>query len=275
MKIKNQDIKGLAARLGIRTPDVQLLLAQERFLARILSHPEGQSFIWKGGSLVLRAYRQLSPPRFTVDLDFLIRGITVPDAGGYIQRAADTDLDDAFTFYDVTSSPMERETPYGGDRFEIRWTMEGKAGAQTLKIDICAGDFVEAEKRSLAQTTFFCDETLSIQIYPAEYIFAEKLETLARFGTGSTRTKDLIDLWSLRSHIPGPAKLRQAVERCFQRRGTVFSLRQFLEISTNEDFARFHDSQLKRRFKALKTPGTADMLAEITKCIEEAMQSQG
>lgn len=272
MKIKNQEIRALAAQLGIRTPDVQLLLAQERFLARILSHPEGQSFIWKGGSLVLRAYRQLSPPRFTVDLDFLIRGTTIPEASGYIQRVVGTDLDDDFTFYDVTSSPMERETPYGGDRFEIKWTMAGKAGAQTLKIDICAGDFVEAEERSLAQTTFFCDETLSIQIYPAEYIFAEKLETLARFGTGNTRTKDLIDLWSLRTHILVPEKLKAAIERCFERRGSVFSTKQLLDIAKNEEFARFHETQLKRRFKALKTPGATELLADILKCVEEAMR---
>lgn len=201
MKPDNKELRAIATKLGIRTPDVQLLLAQERFLARLLSHPDGRSFIWKGGSLVLRAYRNLCPPRFTVDLDFLIRGITIPDATTVISMATKNNLDDDFEFFDVISSPMERDTPYGGERFEIKWRMSGRPGSQTLKIDICAGDFVESEEKRLNDATFFCKDDLSISIYPAEYIFAEKLETLARLGTGDTRTKDLIDLWSLRTHI--------------------------------------------------------------------------
>lgn len=263
-------MRALAMKLGIRTPDVQLLLAQERFLARILYYPEGRSFIWKGGSLVLRAYRNLSPPRFTVDLDFLIRGITIPEAASFMTTAALTDLSDDFEFFDVTSSPMERETPYGGDRFEIWWKMSGKPGSQTLKIDICAGDFVEAEERSLGDATFFCDESLSISIYPAAYIFAEKLETLARFGTGDTRTKDLIDLWSLRTHS-SKMDLKIAIERCFERRGTAFSLAQFDSISRNEEFIRFHDGQMKRRFKSLSTPAIGEMLSDIIEFLRQAM----
>ena len=37
---------------------------------------------------------------------------------------------------------MERETPYGGDRFEIQWTMFDKNQSESLKVDVCAGDFI-------------------------------------------------------------------------------------------------------------------------------------
>ncbi|MBC7532844.1 MAG: nucleotidyl transferase AbiEii/AbiGii toxin family protein [Oligoflexus sp.] len=263
MKIPTHKIRSIAQELGIRTPDVQLLLAQERFLARLMSHPQGQHFIWKGGSLVLRAYRQLSPPRFTVDLDFLVRGITIENAAPYIKLAAETSLGDDFAFFDVTSSPMERDTLYGGDRYEISWTMTGKSGSQTLKIDICAGDFVEAVPRTLNDTTFFCDEEFSIQVYPPEYIFAEKLETLVKFGTGSTRTKDLIDLWSLRDNISSILNLRQHIQKCFERRMTPNSLAQITNVLTNTEFIQFHENQQKRRYKGLNIPTMAKIAQDV------------
>jgi hypothetical protein len=44
-----QKLAQLAKQLGLRMPDVQLLLCQERSLARLGSIAEGRSFIWKGG----------------------------------------------------------------------------------------------------------------------------------------------------------------------------------------------------------------------------------
>ncbi len=39
-------LKQLAKDLGLRTPEVQMLLCQERFLARLGSIAEGSAFIW-------------------------------------------------------------------------------------------------------------------------------------------------------------------------------------------------------------------------------------
>ncbi len=52
---------------GLRLPQMQMLLAQERFLSRLFSLNEGKNFIWKGGSLFLREYSELDIPRYTVD----------------------------------------------------------------------------------------------------------------------------------------------------------------------------------------------------------------
>jgi hypothetical protein len=58
-------------RLHLRPPQVQLLLAQERFLARVACIDLENKLVWKGGSLILRRYSVLNPPRFTVDIDLL------------------------------------------------------------------------------------------------------------------------------------------------------------------------------------------------------------
>src|SRR5690606_28651318 len=106
-------------------------------------------------------------------------------------------FDDGFDFGKITIDRMQRKTPYGGYRYEIEWTYDNRSGPQLLKIDVCAGDIVKDEIRTLKESTFFVEEDLSIRVYPPEYIFAEKLETVVKFGTGNSRLKDFIDLWSL------------------------------------------------------------------------------
>lgn len=191
----------LAARakeLGLRMPQVQLLLAQERFLARVATADKDQKLVWKGGSLVLRQYTALKKPRFTSDLDFLARGIAFEEAEELLLAAAKIDLKDGFQFLGVTKSEMERDTPYGGSRFEIAWSFQKKPQSEPLRIDLCAGDDVDPKKLDLQEIYLLQDENdgLSISVYLAEFIFAEKLETLVRFGTGNTRLKDFIDLWN-------------------------------------------------------------------------------
>ena len=86
----------LVKQMGLRPPQIQLLLAQERFVARMANLENSKSFIWKGESLVLRAYRYLEKPRFTVDLDYLVRGLDVPKAKEELEKASNIELDDCF-----------------------------------------------------------------------------------------------------------------------------------------------------------------------------------
>lgn len=188
-----------AKRLGLRMPQVQLLLAQERFLERLVTVDQKHCMIWKGGSLLLRRYSAIQPPRYTTDLDFLVRGATVSDAVELLVTAATTNLEDEFTFLLSETTPMKRDTPYGGERLEIMWTFEGRPNSEALRVDVCAGDDVDSVEIKL--NDLFLENsltpTLSVDVYPPEFIFAEKLETVARFATGNTRLKDFIDLWSL------------------------------------------------------------------------------
>jgi hypothetical protein len=71
--IRDQLIKK-SKEMGLRLPQMQMLPAQERFLARLYSIPEGKYFIWKGGSLLIRKYSNLEIPRYTVDIDLLLKG---------------------------------------------------------------------------------------------------------------------------------------------------------------------------------------------------------
>jgi hypothetical protein len=113
---------------------------------------------------------------------------------------------------------MERETSYGGDGYEISWTMFGKNQSAPLRIDVATGDIVEVDHNNLYDLALLPEDGvyISAYVYPLEFIFAEKLETIFRFGTGNTRVKDLIDLWTLIKFGPDEKKLKKSVKLCFR-----------------------------------------------------------
>lgn len=259
-----------AKSLGIRMPQAQNLLAQERFLARLGKTEFGTKFIWKGGSLVLRAYSTLEIPRYTVDLDFLAKGILIPDVKNVFSEATKVHLDDGFVFGKMTIDQMERDLQYGGERFEISWTLFGKQNSEPLKIDVAAGDVVKPRQVE-ANKLFICpdaDEVLSLLVYPAEFIIAEKLETAVNFGTGNTRVKDLIDLWTLKGNTSAQ-DLISAIEQCFQNRKTELNWNEIKEILSDKDYAQFVAEAIKRNYYHLKLPPTEVILKDLLLWIDE------
>ena len=263
--VSKENIQHIASVMGLRLPQVQLLLAQERFIARMSNISSCSSFIWKGGSLVLRAYPYLEKPRFTIDIDYLLRGLDISKVQEKLQEASALNLSDGFKFGSVSSTPMLRDTPYGGERFEISWEFNGKSGSQKLKLDICAGDVVEEVERNLDELSILegnC-EGFSVLVYPAEFIFAEKLQTSFKFGTGNTRLKDFIDMWVLIERGLDSIKVKEAIIKCFQRRESDFDLRHLQDVLNNQVYRDLLGGSLKKKFSALELPSINVMMDRI------------
>lgn len=267
-----QQLADAAKELGLRMPQAQLLLAQERFLARLGQADKRKNLVWKGGSLILRRYTKMKPPRFTVDIDLLVQNTEYSVGEELINEAMKLDLDDDFEFLSYTKTEMERDTPYGGDRFEIAWKFQGKANSEALKIDLCAGDDVDAEKINLSEIYLLDDDAskVTFAVYPPEFIFAEKLETLARFATGNTRLKDFVDLWGLSQSQKGDftKRLKPAVMRCFERRKTELDSDQWQEILLDEDFQGLMEEARKRNFPKLEIPTIPNLFKEVARFLK-------
>jgi predicted nucleotidyltransferase component of viral defense system len=259
-----------AKALGIRMPQAQNLLAQERFLARLAKTEFGTKFIWKGGSLVLRAYSSLEIPRYTVDLDFLAKGISIDKVQAAFVKATEVHLDDGFVFGRITNGPIERDLPYGGERFEIAWTLFDKQNSESLKIDVAAGDVVTPRQVD-ANKLFLCpdaDETLTLLVYPPEFIIAEKLETVLNFGTGNTRVKDLIDLWTLKRNV-APQETITAIHQCFTNRKTELNWPEIKEILSDDDYITFVNEAIQRNYSYLKLQSTEVIMKDLVVWVNE------
>ena len=263
-------LRQLAKDLGLRTPEVQMLLCQERFLARLGSIAEGAAFIWKGGSLILRLYRTEGLPRYTIDVDFSVSGISAGYIRSVLEKAIAVDLQDGFVFTSITAQPMERDLPYGGDRYELDWTFFSKQGSRKLKIDACAGDVVVPNIVTTSEAFLLpiAAENMELRVYPKEFVFAEKLETIARFRTGNTRCKDFIDIWMLIQSGVDEQALSKAIRMCFTNRGTSFSVEDLCAILADKLFQERLETHRKRHFAELAVPDIKRMLADISQLLK-------
>lgn len=261
------NLENLKDKFHFRLPQMQTLLCQERFLLRLYQSGTGKNYIWKGGSLLVRRYQpRQQKPRFTVDLDLEAWKISVLKTEEVFKTAMTIDLNDGFQFFKLKKEPMKRDTPYGGERFSIEWSLFDKNQSEALKIDVCSGDFIEPESVKASEICIIQDTgNISFHVYPPEFIFAEKLETVVRFGTGNTRVKDFIDLDTLIKKGLDTKKLERAVRECFKRRGRDFQIKELLTILNDKEFIEFLGEVLKNKkeYERLYLPNIKAILESI------------
>ena len=265
-------LESLQARFHFKIPQMQVLLCQERFLLRLYQLEEGKHYIWKGGSLLVRRNQALhQKPRWTADLDLEAWKISMSKTEAVLKKAMDIDLKDGFKFLHINKDVMKRDTPYGGERFSIEWSLFSKGQPEALKIDVCSGDFIEPEAVKADELCIIEDTGgISFQVYPPEFIFAEKLETIARFGTGNTRIKDFIDLDTLIKKGLNTHKLKKAVKMCFKTRGRDFKVKALSKILNDVDFVETLGEILKNKkeYRRLNLPDIRILLKNIWNQIE-------
>ncbi|MDE0119798.1 MAG: nucleotidyl transferase AbiEii/AbiGii toxin family protein [Bdellovibrionales bacterium] len=260
-------LEDLKNKFHFRLPQMQTLLCQERFLLRLYHLKEGKNYIWKGGSLLVRRYQPANQkPRFTVDIDLEALKISISKTESIFKKAMNVDLKDGFRFSNLSRDTMKRDTPYGGERFSIEWSLFKKHQSESLKIDVCSGDSIKPESVKASELCIIEDiSNISFRVYPPEFIFAEKLETIVRFGTGNTRVKDFIDIDILINSGLNTRKLKKAVKMCFECRGRDFQVKELLNILNDRDFTNILGEVLKnkREYKKLDLPDMKNLLKNI------------
>ena len=102
-------------------------------------------------------------------------------------------------------------------------------------------------------------------MYPPEFIFAEKLETIVRFGTGNTRVKDFIDLDTLIRKGLNTQKLKRVIRMRFECRGRDLQIEELLKILNDKDFTDFLGEVLKNKkeYERLNLPDINVILKNI------------
>jgi len=217
--------------------DVWKNLVLERFLARLAHSAYLDNFIFKGGML-LSKYLPLG--RETVDLDFLAVNITasVDVIQEAIERVLGTAADDGFSFTDLKVIPLSHpHMKYPG--FTIQ-AMAHLGGTRTLlSIDIGVGDVVDAAEKEISLLALknrpLFESSVSLRVYPLEFVFAEKLETAHYRGDLNSRMKDYYDLWRMLREVNLLDKnlLKDALTKTFSRRGTELKA---LTLAESEEF---------------------------------------
>lgn len=223
-------LKNLAKEKGITVTELLKKLYLERFLARLARSDYSDKLIFKGGNL-LGYY--LAIGRQTIDLDFLMTKLKAeePVVKKTFEDIAHTSSDDGFDLKFVRiESLAQAHMEYPGFRVILNIKLiEGKL-TDNLQIDVGIGDKVEAESLNIDLLKYknapLFEESVSLLVYPAESIFAEKLETVTSKGSINSRMKDFHDL-ILMGRAPGlldKEKLGASIVETFEHRGTQLSL---------------------------------------------------
>lgn len=206
--------------------ELRIILSLERIVARLESSPKLRShLIFKGGFVLLKI---LQSDRFTRDLDALCRGIEKEEVQDLILDALQSDLNDGFWFGEVRVQQLDEQGEYGALRFDCAYQIgdppreKSKLGKLSrVHFDVGFGDKVLGSLAPISLPSLLPGiEPLSWKVYPLEYIYSEKLQTLVSRGSGNSRSKDIYDLTILFDKFADKKKLLEAIRTTFKTRQT-------------------------------------------------------
>ena len=209
--------------------DPQLIYKQlffERLLVRIAKSEISNKFIFKGGYLLNYC---MFLGRHTKDIDFLMTQIQSEKT--YIERAFEkictVTINDGFKLQLQKITEMQQTHMfYPGFRVTISAQIEQSKIRDILQVDVSIGDEVEGESRTIYllnhKNNPFFEDSISLQSYPMETVFAEKLETVLSKQGFNSRMKDFHDLivMSRELNLLDKNVLKQSIKKTFIHRDT-------------------------------------------------------
>lgn len=217
-------LKAVATQKGVLFGEVWKQFLLERFLARLSNSKLQEKFIFKGG-LLLAQYLEIG--RETTDADFLATKIKseAPAIEKAVREILAVVLNDGIIFkWDSIEELAQPHMAYPGFRVRINAAV-GKM-KDKIQLDIGVGDAVTPVAADFHPFEYkgkpIFEGEISLQVYPVETIFAEKLETIVSKGAINSRMKDYHDaiLIIREPDLLPKMKTKASVVATFKHRGT-------------------------------------------------------
>lgn len=231
-------LKNKAKASGISYQQCLQIFFQEEFLRRLSASKYKDNFILKGGLFIYALTNFES--RATVDVDFLIRGIS-----NDMQRMdkiiaeilAVPTGNDFITFKAIPTEPIAANRKYHGVSTQITGYI--KNVRVPFNVDVGVGDVIvpKAEARTIKTQldNFVAPE---IMTYSLESTIAEKLDAILQRFELTGRMKDFYDIYYLSQTFDFDGwKLQTAIKETLSNRGTNYNADSFnrvLELANDE-----------------------------------------
>lgn len=223
--VRNAIIKLIKEGVGLSANEIRVIVALERIVARLSTDPILDThLVYKGGFVLLKT---LGSERFTRDLDALGVDLEKEKIAELVPAALARDLDDGFWFGEIRVEDLEAQGEYGALRFDCAYQIgDPPAKKEAIKklsrihFDVGFGDELTSDlKRAAMPSLLPVNSKTSWRVYPPEFIFSEKLQTLVGRESANSRSKDVHDMGILYDKCD-PKKMLSAIERTFSRRKT-------------------------------------------------------
>ena len=245
-------LKNKAKASGISYQQCLQLFFQEEFLRRLAGSRYSENFVLKGGLFIYTLTNFES--RATVDVDFLMRGLTNDMArmDEIIAEILEVDTGNDFvTFKATKTEPIAVQRKYHGISTQITGYI--KNVRVPFNVDIGVGDVIvpNAQRRNI-QTQLDGYEKPEILTYSLESTIAEKFDAILQRFELTGRMKDFYDIYYLSQTFDFDGlKLQTAIQETLQNRGTAYEKDSFERVLALADDT---DMQTKWRY-FLKTLG--------------------
>lgn len=231
-------LKNKAKASGISYQQCLQLFFQEEFLRKLAASKYKDNFILKGGLFIYTLTNFES--RATVDVDFLIRGIS-----NDMQRMDEIIAEilavptgnDFITFKAIPTEPIAANRKYHGVSTQITGYI--KNIRVPFNVDVGVGDVIvpKAQTRTI-KTQLENFEAPEIMTYSLESTIAEKLDAILQRFELTGRMKDFYDIYYLSQTFDFDGlKLQTAISETLLNRGTDYntdSFKRILELAEDE-----------------------------------------
>lgn len=222
-KILSRELKKLSEKSRFNINQLRVLIALERILARItINEYLSEKLIFKGGLVLAKVY---GSNRYTRDIDALGQNINYEWLKLEVIQALEKDINDGIWFGDINILELKHQEKYEGLRFDMAFQIGPPKQNKIHKLprihlDVGVGDSIgEDVKPSGLQPLIQIGEPISWKVYPPEFIYSEKLETLVKRAAENSRAKDYHDL-AILFPIINLKKLISSIEITFACRKT-------------------------------------------------------
>ena len=247
----------------------------ERFLVRLCRSPYHSHFVLKGGTLLAR-YVDIG--RETKDLDFTIQRLSneISTLQKTFNDIVRVEVEDEFVFMNPVVTPLEHfHMEYCGVHVKIEVHF-GKAKFP-LFIDLGFGDLVRVREKeflllSNSKGPLF-ESSLTVNCYPIEFIFAEKLETAIFRGADNSRMKDFHDLYTLASSekMLNGKDIVKAIQLVFEHRKTPLRLPMQFDSSAIVALQRYWGRYRKTAAVSARLPNQITEVIDVINKVFDAM----
>jgi len=253
--------------------------ATERLLYRLSQSAHAESFVLKGGMLLLVWLGETLRP--TRDADLLwAKSLSADSLSDIFRAACRMDIAGDGLEFDEQSVRVEtirEDNPDGGQRVSL-WSRLG-AARLSLTVDVAAGDAVWPEPEWIEYPSLLDLPRPRLRAYRPETAIAEKFHAMVLLELRNSRMRDFFDIHALASRESFDGRvLAAALALTFERRRTP--LPESVPVALTSDFARDSTKRLQwagfiRRNRLRAAPEDLEqvvlLLSEFLRPIVEAL----
>ena len=177
--------------LGYKTDDAEARVCQDIVLKAISKSTLSKNVTIKGGVVMRSMTNNIRRATQDMDIDFIRYSLSDESIENFVGKL---NCIDGITIIRVGKIEELSQQDYKGKRVNVH-IKDTYGNLIESKIDLGVHKHMEIEQEEYCFDIAFDNEGASLLINTREQMFAEKLRSLLKFGTFSTRYKDVYDMY--------------------------------------------------------------------------------